>query len=91
MRELARKANLSASTISMLENGDRDVTLSTLTAICKVLGTKPSNLLTLASKLGNEASVIDKMRKQVRLQKEELEKLRDSIAEKASKLLTQLG
>ena len=57
MRQLAEKAGLSVSTISLLESGQRDVTFSTITGIARALDTKPSVLLDLALALGAELSL----------------------------------
>lgn len=88
MRELAERANLAPSTISVVEHGERDPNFNTLVAVCKVLGTKPSALLTLAEKLGRDLpDQIERRQESLRQEKAEIAKLSEELSSHISALI----
>ena len=88
MRELAERAELATSTISVVEHGERDPNFNTLVAVCRVLGTKPSTLLSLAEKLGQDLpKQIERRQEHLRQEKAEIAKLSEELSSHVSALL----
>lgn len=85
MRQLAEKAGVSVSTVSMIEGGERDPTFGTLVTIAKALGTKPSALLDVASSLTKGLPSIEKNRTEMKRKKEEVSKLTNALSATLSK------
>lgn len=87
MRKLAVNANLSVSTISMIERGARDFTVNTLLAISKALNTYPQDIFILAEKIIKEKPELLKATKRLSVDKNNIVKFSKKIKREVSDLL----
>jgi transcriptional regulator with XRE-family HTH domain len=91
MRQLAEAADLSPSTISLIESGQRDATFSTIVSISRALAVKPSILLDLAAGLDDDVANSQKWRANIQENRGSLDALSKSLNEKLKIVLANVG